>query len=156
MHLNCGNGDHFNGSLLSIDLRSFFPLNNKLVLGFNSIYQSTIGKEVPFYLMPQLGNDEMMRGYYSGRFRDKNLLTLQSELRYRIHPRFAFAAFAAAGTAYHKEINLSRVKLSYGSGIRYFFNLEHESSIRMDYAIGNRMPGEKRQTGFYLSLGQAF
>lgn len=153
---NVWGGDNFSGSFLSLDLRSFFPLNSKLVLGFNSIYQSTIGKDVPFYLMPQLGNDEMMRGYYSGRFRDKNLLTLQSELRYRVHPRFALATFISGGTAYHSALDLSRVKLSYGTGIRYFFNLQHETSIRLDYALGEGMPGEKRQSGFYLSLGQAF
>lgn len=153
---NFWGGDHFTGSFVNLDLRAFLPLNNKLVLGFNTIYQSTIGKEVPFYVMSKLGNDQMMRGYYSGRFRDKNLIALQSELRYRIHPRFALAGFIAGGTVYNKQINLSRVKSSYGSGLRYFFNIEHESSLRIDYAIGGKFPGEKRQSGFYLSVGQAF
>lgn len=147
---------NFNGSLISVDLRSFFPLNKKFVVGLNSIYQSTIGENVPFYMMPQLGNDEMMRGYYQGRYRDKNLLTFQSELRVRIHPRIGLAAFAATGTVYHEELDLSRLKFSFGSGIRYFFNLEHDANIRFDYAIGEKPHGEQRQSGFYISLGQAF
>lgn len=149
-------GENFKGSIISLDLRSFFPLNKKLTIGLNSIYQSTIGKEVPFYLMPQLGNDEMMRGYYQGRYRDKNLLTFQSELRYRLHPRIGLAAFAATGTVYHKEIDLSRLKFSFGSGVRYFFNIEHGAHLRLDYAIGEKIHGEQRQSGFYISLGQAF
>ncbi|HLT41069.1 MAG TPA: BamA/TamA family outer membrane protein [Sphingobacteriaceae bacterium] len=148
--------DNFNGSLISLDLRTFFPLNKKLTLGLNSIYKSTLGKNVPFYLMPQLGNDEMMRGYYQGRYRDKNLLTFQSELRYRIHPRIGLAAFGATGTVYHKGMDLSKLKFSFGSGIHYFFNIEHNVNIRLDYAIGEKTQGEQRQSGFYISLGQAF
>lgn len=153
---NLWKGSNFHGHLASLDLRAFLPLNKKFTLGFNSIFNTVLSTKTPFYIMSKLGNDEMMRGYYSGRFRDKNLLTFQSELRYRIHPRFSLAAFSAAGTVYHKNIDLSHLKFSYGSGIRYFFNLEHETSIRIDYAIGEKMPGEKRQTGFYLALGQAF
>lgn len=149
-------GEHFKGSLLHVDLRSFFPLSSKFTLGLNSIFESAFSKEVPFYVMPQLGNDEMMRGYYQGRFRDKNLMTLQSELRYRIHPRIGLAVFAATGTVFRSNLNLNKLKFSAGSGIHYFFNIEHDSSIRLDYAIGGKLPGEKRQSGFYISLGQAF
>jgi hypothetical protein len=45
---------------------------------------------------------------------------------------------------------------SYGAGLRYFFSLEHNSSIRFDYAFGEQRPGEKRQSGFYLSISEAF
>jgi hypothetical protein len=41
-------------------------------------------------------------------------------------------------------------------GLRYFFSLEHNSTVRFDYAIGEKRPGEKRQSGFYLSLSEAF
>lgn len=153
---NLWGAENFKGSLISLDLRSFFPLNKKLVIGLNSIFQSAISEKVPFYIMPQLGNDEMMRGYYQGRYRDKNLLTLQSELRYQIHPRIGLAAFAATGTVYHKGIDLSRLKYSLGSGVRYFFNIEHGANIRFDYAIGEKAHGEQRQSGFYIALGQAF
>lgn len=107
-------------------------------------------------MTPQLGSDEMMRGYYQGRYRDKNYLAVQSEIRYRVHPRIGMVAFIGAGTVYHDTINLSNFKLSGGGGLRYFFDLEHNSSVRFDYAIGEKNPGEKRQGGFYIALGQAF
>lgn len=149
-------GDNFSGGLFSLDLRAFIPLHKKVTLGFQGVYQSLFSKDVPFYLTNQLGNDEMMRGYYRGRYRNKNYLATQGEARYRFHPRFGVAAFVGSGTVYNDKIDLSRLKLSGGAGLHYFFDLVHNSSIRLDYAIGEKRPGEKRQGGFYLALGQAF
>lgn len=148
-------GDHFHGGILDIDLRAFYPLTGQLTLGLQGTFNKVFGK-APFYLYPQLGSDETMRGYYPGRYRDRSLLTSQAELRYRVHPRIGFVAFMGAGTVYQEKINLSVLKPSYGGGLRYFFDLEHNSSVRIDYGIGERRPGEPRQTAFYLSLGEAF
>jgi hypothetical protein len=148
--------DNYTGGILSVDLRAFFPLHKNLTLGVQSVYKTLFSDNIPFYLTPQLGNDEIMRGYYQGRYRDKNYLANQAELRYRIHPRIGFAAFLGAGTVYEKALDLSHLKFSGGGGFRYFFDLEHNSSIRIDYAIGEKNQGEERQGGFYLSLGQAF
>src|SRR5690606_17443549 len=108
------------------------------------------------YLLPQLGNDEMMRGYYQGRYRDRNMAAIQSEVRYRIHPRIGLALFAAAGSVFPNLQALRSIKVSYGGGISYFFDIEHQSSVRIDYGAGEKRIGEKRQNGFYIALGQAF
>lgn len=147
--------EHFNGSELSLNLRAFYPITQKLTLGLNATYDEFFGN-VPFYLYPQLGSDEVMRGYYPGRYRNTNLVTSQAELRYRIHPRIGFAAFLGTGAVYNKKFDFSALKPSYGGGFRYFFDLEHNSSIRIDYGIGEKRPGEPRQSAFYLSLGEAF
>ena len=44
----------------------------------------------------------------------------------------------------------------FGGGLRYFIDLEHHSSIRLEYGFGEKRPGEKRQGGFYLALSEAF
>src|SRR5690606_30472496 len=98
----------------------------------------------------------MMRGYYTGRYRDRSLLAAQTELRYRFHPRVGVAAFVGAGSTYNDGLNSARFLPSVGGGLRYFFDLEHNSSIRLDYGIGEQRPGEKRQGGFYLALSEAF
>jgi len=152
---NFWGAENFHGGSLGLDLRAFYSLTEKLTLGLQATYNKFFGK-VPFYLYPQLGSDEAMRGYYPGRYLDKTLLTSQAELRYRIHPRIGFAAFAGTGSAYDKKFNFSSLKPSYGGGLRYFFDLEHNSSIRIDYGIGEKRPGEPRQTAVYLSLGEAF
>lgn len=150
-------GDHFSGSLLKLDLRNFHSLSKKTTLGLNAHYQTISGGNTPFYLLPQLGSDEMMRAYYAGRFRDQNLLALQGELRLRLNPRFGLVGFAAAGNVYSGgNFKLIQLKPSVGGGFRYFYDIERGLSVRMDYAIGEQNPGEKRQQGLYLSLGEAF
>lgn len=150
-------GDNFEGSLLKIDLRSFKSLNSKTTIGINGIYQSLRGADTPFYLLPQMGNDEIMRGYYTGRYRDENLFALQAEIRLRFHPRFGVVGFAGTGTVFGSgDFNILGLKPDIGAGFRYFFDIERGLSIRMDYGIGEKRPGEKRQSGFYLSLGESF
>lgn len=150
-------GNNYSGSLVKLDLRHFNSISKKTTIGFNANFQSVGADKTPFYILPQLGNDEMMRAYYSGRFRDQNLLALQSELRLRLNPRFGLAAFAAAGNVYSNgNFKLNQFKPSIGGGFRYFYDIERGLSVRVDYAVGEQNPGEKRQSGFYLSLGEAF
>ena len=150
-------GENFNGSLIKANVRHFFPLSKKFVLGLNALFHSVQGRNTPFYLLPQMGNDEMMRGYYTGRYRDRNLLAGQAELRYRYNNRFGLAAFAGTGQVFDNgDFGLKSFKPSYGAGGRYFFDPEKGLSVRVDYGIGEKRPNEKRQTGFYISLAEAF
>lgn len=150
-------GENFSGSLTKFDLRTFKSLNSEAVLGFNVNYQTLQGSNAPFYLMPQLGNDQMMRGYYTGHYRDQNLLAAQAELRYRFNPRFGVVGFLGGGTVYSNgNLELKGLKPSYGGGFRYFFDVERGLSIRLDYGVGEKRSMEKRQSGFYISLGEAF
>lgn len=151
-----GGGNHFKGSIVDVDARAFFPLTNQLTLGLDANYKTSFGASVPFYVYQELGGDMMMRGYYTGRYRDRSLLALQSELRYRFHPRLGVVGFAGTGSTYSHGLRNARLVPSYGGGLRYFFDLEHNSSIRLDYGFGERRPGEKRQGGFYLSLSESF
>ncbi|SKB65458.1 BamA/TamA family outer membrane protein [Daejeonella lutea] len=147
----------FDGGMFKADLRTFKSLSKKAVLGINGIFQTIGDGNTPFYLLPQLGNDEMLRGYYTGRFRDENLLALQAELRLRLNPKIGFVGFAGTGTVYgHNSFRVADLKPSVGAGFRYFFDVEKGLSIRMDYAYGEKRPGEERQKGFYLSLGESF
>ena len=147
--------DNFVGSQTELDIRGFYPLANKLSIAAQGLYRGTSGKNIPFYVMRDLGGDMTMRGYYLGRYKDKNYLTAQAELRYRFHPRVGITGFLGTGSTFSKEHDI-RFLPSYGAGLRYFFSLEHNSSIRFDYAYGEKRPGEKKQSGFYLSISEAF
>ncbi|MES2828708.1 MAG: polymerase [Bacteroidota bacterium] len=150
-------GENFTGSLFKANVRNFWPLSKKFVLGVNALFNSIQGKNTPFYLLPQLGNDEMMRGYYTGRFRDRNLLAGQAEIRYRYNNRFGLVAFAGGGQVFKNgDLSFQSFKSSYGAGGRYFFDPEKGLSVRVDYGIGEKRANEKRQTGFYISLAEAF
>ncbi|MBS7566114.1 polymerase [Mucilaginibacter sp. Bleaf8] len=146
----------YKGSFFDFEYAQFIPLHKRLVLGLNVQEQSLLGSNTPFYLLPELGNDEMMRGYYNGRYRDRNMVAGQAELRFRLSDRFGLAAFAGTGTVFRSSFNWDELKPNYGGGLRYFFDTEKGLSMRVDYGIGEKRPGEPRQSGFYMSLGEAF
>ncbi|WP_295767810.1 polymerase [uncultured Mucilaginibacter sp.] len=148
--------NNYKGSFFNIEYAQFFSLSKRFVVGLNIQEQSLLGNQTPFYLLPELGNDEMMRGYYNGRYRDKNLLAGQTELRYRISDRIGIAAFAGTGTVFRNKLDLKQFKPNYGGGLRYFFDTEKGLTMRIDYGVGQQAAGEKRQQGFYMSLGEAF
>lgn len=148
-------GSNYSRSQIEADMRGFHPLSPKLVLAGQLLYKGTYGKDIPFYTYRDLGGDMSMRGYYLGRYKDKNYLAAQAELRYRMHPRIGLVGFAGTGSTFSEE-HAMRLVPSYGAGLRYFFSLEHNSTIRFDYAYGEKRTGEKRQSGFYLSISEAF
>ncbi len=154
---NLFGNDSFEGSFTKLDLRTFKSFNNTTVAGIHANYQTVQGNNTPFYLLPQLGNDQLMRGYYGGRYRDQNLLALQTELRYRFNPRLGIVGFLGGGMVYSSgTFNLTHIKPSYGGGFRYFFDIERGLSLRVDYGFGEKRTQEKRQRGIYISLGEAF
>jgi hypothetical protein len=152
-------GDNFTGTNFDVDFRAFKKLSKKLILGFNLNYNAlTYTKNVEaYYLQQQLGTDQMMRGYYMGRYTGPNLIAAQVELRYRIIPRIGLIGFGGTGMVYQNfQFAIQDLKPNYGLGGRYFFDLEKGLSLRLDYGFGNKPTGEKRISGFYLSLGEAF
>jgi outer membrane translocation and assembly module TamA len=99
----------------------------------------------------------MMRGYYSGRYRDRNLLDIQSELRYRLNNRFGAVLFTGTGTVWGRTaFAFDNFKPHFGAGFRYFFDPAKGLSVRMAYGISTKIKIEERQSGFYISLGEAF
>jgi hypothetical protein len=145
----------YKGSFLNLEYAQFFSLHKRLVLGFNLQEQSLLGSESPFYLLPELGNDEMMRGYYNGRYRDKNMLAGQTELRYRISDRIGVVGFLGTGGVFKDSFSFNQLKPNYGGGLRYFFDTEKGLTMRVDYGFGQKPAGENRQQGLYLSLGES-
>lgn len=150
-------GENFTGTYVNFDGRYFTPITSKITLAFNSIYQHIDAANVPFYLLPKLGGDNMMRGYYQGRYRDRSLLAGQSEIRYRFIPRFGVVAFGGLGCVFGEEkFSIDMLKPSYGAGLRYFFDLNKGLTLRLDYGLGQKLPNEKRQSGVYFSMDEAF
>ncbi|MGE6220217.1 BamA/TamA family outer membrane protein [Nubsella zeaxanthinifaciens] len=150
--------ENFTGSQIKLNVRNFWSFNKKIVLGVQGIYYTVQGKgNTSFYMLPQLGNDEIMRGYYGGRYRDENLVAAQAEIRYRFMERLGLVVFGGGGKVFaNSSANLKNLKPNYGIGGRYFFDPEKGLSIRLDYGVGEKRPNEERQSGFYISFAEAF
>jgi len=135
-----------------LDLRRFFRIHNEQVLALQAYGIFTAG-EVPLRSLATLGGANSMRGYYAGRFRDKNQGVLQAEYRVPVIGRLGAVGFAGIGNVGSelKDIDFQCLKYSYGGGLRVALNKAEKLNLRLDYGLAG---GASR--GFYLQLGEAF
>jgi hypothetical protein len=134
----------------TLDLR-YYKSFNKLVLNTN-VYTVHNKGVVPFRMMPYIGGPRFLRGFYAGRFRDKNLSLVQAEVRRHIAWRIGVAAFSGVGQVYSniEDFNVNRFHYNYGAGLRFQINKNSPANIRIDY--GRTMDSH----GFYIVFGECF
>jgi outer membrane protein assembly factor BamA len=152
-HFDKAIGSDFSYTNLVIDLRKYFPIGKKNVLALQAYSFSNMGNEVPLRSLATLGGMSSMRGYYDGRYRDKQQLVFQSEFRHSFNKRFGVVGFGNFGDVGHNisDFALRDLKYTYGAGLRYAINKSERLNIRLDYGIG---PGKNH--GLYFELGEAF
>jgi Omp85 superfamily domain len=121
------------------------------VLAFQGYGFLSVG-DVPFNELAQMGGDMIMRGYFQGSYRDKNLLAFQSEYRLQVLKRWGIVGFAGAGGISDAmgDFELKNVKPSYGGGLRFKINRKENVNLRMDYGFGNG------QQNIYFFIAEAF
>ena len=148
-------GSITNFSSLFTDFRYFHPIRKRNVLAIQSVGQFTFG-DAPFNQYALLGGEMMMRGYYLGRFRDRNYISFQTE--YRMLPlsfakKFGCAVFASTGMIYDQfsSITSKHIKYAGGAGIHYLLFPRKDVWTRLDFAVNN-----EGGTGFYFFMGCAF
>ncbi len=136
---------------LELEGRKYFDLGNEQVLAFQGMYR-TISGDAPFRRLSLLGSSSIMRGYYSGRYRDNNLLAAQAEYRFPVWRFLGGAVFAGAGDVAlaTKQFDLFEFKPTYGGGLRITVDKRNRLMARIDAAFG------QNSHGFYFSVGQAF
>jgi outer membrane protein assembly factor BamA len=152
-HFDPAIGSDFSYTNLVVDLRKFIPLSIKNILALQAYSFSNMGKDVPLRSLATLGGMSSMRGYYDGRYRDRQQLVFQAELRHSFNKRFGAVAFGNFGDVGHNisDFSFQDLKYTYGAGLRYAINKSEKLNIRLDYGIG---PGKNQ--GLYFELGEAF
>lgn len=139
---------------INMEVRSYHTFKKNDVLAWQIKGQFLHG-DVPFNQLAMLGGDRLMRGYYLGRYRDRNLIAAQAE--YRILP-FAFskrlgaAVFASAGAVAPtlSGFQASNVRVAGGVGLRYLLFPKKDIYIRFDIGF------TKEGANFYIFNGEAF
>jgi len=146
-----GLGGDYDFSHLIMDLRRYLTLSPGHVLALQCRMELESG-EVPFSYLASFGGMYAMRGYYDGRFRDRNLLLSQVEYRMPLFGRIEGAAFAAAGTVAPRMSELDPLKplIAGGFGLRFVYDRKEHIVIRMDVGFG------KDSSGVYFSIYEAF
>lgn len=155
-------GAHFSSKILgathsynkfTLDLRNYAPVSTRATLATQVYIENNYG-DVPFQGMAFFGGSSSARGYFYGRFLDKNMYVVQAEYRYRLTPRWTLAAFGLVGSVNGEASQLLKfnsVKPGYGAGIRFKILKDQGTWLRLD--IGS---GKDGQNGIYFGVNEAF
>jgi len=137
---------------LEVDVRVYKKLLKNQILATN-LYVKSVSKGAPFYELPALGGQNRMRGYFQGRYRDRNYVAFQMELRQYFTERWGFVAFGGVGDVGEEitDLRFDELKYSFGGGLRFLFNKKENVNLRMDIAIGS-----DGNTGIYFGIEEAF
>lgn len=155
-------GSNFFYDRYRFDLRHFRRFIKRTSLASN-LFGDFISGSVPFSQMPGIGSGKRGRGFYEGRFRDRNILLYQGELRSSFFRRFGGVAFWNYALLADKigHFSFSHDHASAGLGLRFIFDRTKNINLRFDAAtqIGS---GYYRKTGvaspytFYFTVNEAF
>lgn len=111
----------------------FYPIGQTSTLALMAELDLSEGA-VPFEMLPALGGSIIMRGYYYGRYRDRNYAAFQGEYRFPIGARFSGVAFAALGEVAPEidQFDFNNFKAAGGFGIRFRIDPRQKINLRCD------------------------
>ena len=141
----------FNFTTYSLELKKFYHIGLNRVLAFQAYGKVNAG-EVPIRNLGLLGGSEMMRGFYKGRYADKNYFTSQAEIRQYLFWRLGVVGFVSTGqvsNGFH-DLRWDGQHFSYGAGLRIMVQEKEKLNLRVDYGIG------EGGSGVYVLLKEAF
>jgi outer membrane protein assembly factor BamA len=147
-------GLHYSGDYTydsyELNLKKFWPVDAESEIGAH-IYGLMLTGEPPFYQLGALGGKNLLRGYYLGRYRDRNMLVAQSEYRHRLWCRFGGVLFAGAGEVAREpdDFTAKDLKPSGGFGGRYQLVEGQRINLRLDVAFGR---GEQNPSIYFYIL----
>jgi hypothetical protein len=153
-------GSNYNFVRYQIDARHFQPIfSNKTILALQFLGQFHSGN-VPWHALAGLGanlggtlydNANLMRGIYEQRYRDRQMMTAQAELRQHLFWRLDGAAFLGVGQVGYNisDYSFGGLHTAGGVGARFNFIRRDRVNLRFDYAFG-------KDPGFYFAIGEAF
>jgi hypothetical protein len=144
-------GSEYDFASLVLDLRRYLPVTSTHTLALQ-LYSELLVGEVPFYKLALLGGQNLLRGHFEGRFRDKSLLALQAEYRLPLFWRFSGVVHSALGQVAEAPTALVRnaPEWAVGGGLRFVLNTDERLNLRADVGLG------REAVGIYVSVGEAY
>ncbi len=134
-----------------IDARKYYKVGRKQVIAFQAFGYFTDGNP-PFRYLATFGGSDIMRGYYSGRYRDNNYIAVQAEYRFPIVWRLGMVVFAGVGDVSSKPFvyRFNPLKYSVGTGIRLALKPHEKLNFRIDFGWGHHSYAS------YVTITEAF
>lgn len=138
-HFDERDGDGFDFRRYRVDLQQYFPFLNKhrvvALRAYTVLTDVDVGEAVPFFLQPDLGGNDTLRGFRERRFRGANSVLLTAEYRWEAWIGLDMALFVDAGKVFEdrsKIVDLDDYAVTYGLGFR--FNTSEGVFLRTDIA----------------------
>lgn len=143
-------GGDFNAETHKIAANYYRPMREQDVLASRIVVRGASGN-APFFLLSTLGGSTDLRGYPSGRYRDRYMYAVQSEYRWHFNDNWIFTGFAGFGEVADEFSNFGKDLLpATGIGVRRVLSQKHKVSLSADVAVGS--DGAE----FYFGVGEAF
>lgn len=118
--------DRFGYTQVLVEYRQFIRLwhSRVLVLRANGWFADPLNnRAIPFYALPEHGEDETVRGYARGRWRDRDAVLASAEYRWAIWRTIDALLFTDASQVAENIFNdfdTNNIKWSYGGGFRLY------------------------------------
>lgn len=126
-------GSAFDYEVGQVDLRHYIEVadNNVLALAMIFRYSST---GTPLLELSSPDGAKLLRGIENGRYRDQDMLSLQTEYRFPVWWRFGATLFgeAAQVSASPSQFAADRFKYGVGAGVRFALNPSERYNARLD------------------------
>lgn len=105
---------------------------------------------IPWSQLATVGSNDRMRGYYEGRYNDKNVIEGQVELRQHIKGRNGVVAWVALANAFPDFKNIAWRYTLPNAGVGYRWEFKKRINIRVDYGF------TRNGGGFIFNINEAF
>jgi hypothetical protein len=143
-------GGDFDAETIKITANRYLPMRDQDVLALRLMVKDT-SEDTPFFLISSFGGSPDLRGYPSGRYRDRMMYAMQAEYRWQFKDRWILTGFAGVGEVADSFSNFGKNFLPAGGvGARFVLSEKRRVSLSADVAVGNH------GAEFYFGVGEAF
>jgi outer membrane protein assembly factor BamA len=143
-------GGDIDAETAMLNANHYRQVGDRDVLAFRA-YARTTSDNAPFFLLSTFGGGKDLRGYPSGRYRDRMMYALQAEYRKPLNDKWIVTGFAGFGEVAERISDFGEHFLpAAGIGARFVMSQKHRVSLSADIAWG------KHGGEFYFGVGEAF
>jgi outer membrane protein assembly factor BamA len=136
-----------------LNLRKYQPLGANSLIALQVYSESNFG-DIPFQGLASYGGGTSARGYFFGRYIDKQMYVVQAEYRWRFKKRWTLAGFGLFGEVAEEPedfFSIKNIKPSAGLGVRFKLFKDKDTWLRFDYGVG--LEGN---SGIYFGINESF
>ncbi len=143
-------GSDFDAQIFKLSANHYRPIGDTDVFATRAVFRTSSGN-APFFLLSTFGGSKDLRGYPSGRYRDRMMYALQGEYRWHVNDRWIVTGFAGFGEVAENVSDFGSDFLpAAGAGLRYVLSQKHRIGLSADIGVG------KDGAEFYFGVGEAF